>query len=114
MSFDIEMKNGLTTLKCQGELTIAQIADFKKAITDIMPGSKEVIVDLSKIADMDISCLQLLCSANRSFEKNKTKLTRKGNLTDIAQQTLSDSGYDIGEGCPEAPCENCFWKGEVK
>lgn len=114
MSVDIQMENGLTTLNCQGELTIVQIADFKKTITDIMPGSEEVLVDMQKIIDMDISCLQLLCSVNRTFEQNKAKLTRKGNLTDIMQQTLLDAGYDLAEGCPEAPCELCFWKGDIK
>ncbi len=114
MSIDIQMKNGLTTLNCQGELTIVQVSDFKKTITDIMPDSKEVIVDLLKITDMDISCLQLICSANRSFEQNKTQFTRKGNLTEIMEQTLRDAGYDPGDGCPETPCENCFWKGDVE
>ena len=114
MSVDIQMENGLTTLNCQGELTIVQIADFKKTITDIMQGSKEVIVDMQKITDMDISCLQLLCSANRTFEQNNIKLTRMGMLTDIMRQTLLDAGYDLGDGCPEAPCENCFWKGDVE
>lgn len=113
MSFDIQMENGLTTLNCQGDLTISQIADFKKTITDIMQASKEVFVDLSKITDMDIACLQLLCSANKTFEQNKTKLTRLGDQTEMIRQTLLDSGYNPDEGCPEAPCENCFWKGEV-
>ena len=112
MSFDIQLKNGLATLQGQGELTIVQISEFKKKITDIMPDSKEVLVDLLNITDMDVSCLQLLCSANRSFEQNKTPLTRKGNLTDIMKQTLLDAGYDLGTGCPEAPCKNCFWKGD--
>lgn len=94
MPYDIKTEKDLTTLVCKGELTIVYIADFKKTIADILPASKELAIDLSEVTEIDLACLQFLCSANMTFEKNKKKLRCKEKLTDILKQTLLDSGYD--------------------
>lgn len=113
MSVDIQLDGGSARLNCKGEMTIVRIADFKKTIEDILPGSKEVFIDLMAVTDMDISFLQLLCSANKTFEQQKIPFSLKGNLTEMMQQILLDAGYDFDEKYSDTSCKNCFWKGEL-
>lgn len=111
MGFKIEKKNKKVTLTADGDLAIGIAADLKDEIFSCLSDSEEVNIDLDGVKDIDLSCIQLLCSANQTFEKQK-KVVKIGDIKSAIVNALTESGYSSSGGCPEAPCKKCLWKGE--
>lgn len=100
-------------LHLDGEATIAMAAELKNTLIQSLSQSERLTVNLEAVVDMDISCLQLLCAANRHSEKNdKTMQLYTGANEETLRNFLLESGYDPGGSCPESPCKRCLWKGD--
>ncbi len=98
-------------LVLEGDVDISIAADIKTRIMDVMNETDSLTVDLGGVERLDISCVQLLCAANRSFEKKSKRLnviTGKGDS--LCRTLLGSSGYDAHDGCPEKKCRACLWK----
>lgn len=100
-------------LVLEGDVGIAMASDIKNEIMKVMGETESLTVDLGKAERFDISCVQLLCSANRSFEQKAKHLNVVvGKNDDLCQKVLTGSGYEPHGGCPEKVCKRCLWKGE--
>lgn len=100
-------------LVVEGDAGIAMAAELRNEIMGAMGESDTLTVDLNKVDNLDISCIQLLCAANRSFEKqSKTLKVARGGSSELCRTLLSGSGYDPQTGCAEKKCRTCLWKGK--
>lgn len=106
-------KNQSPALVIDGTADISLAAELRNEIINLMAESDTLTVDMDAVDHLDVSCVQLLCSANRSFEeKGKHFSVRLGKSDKLCRNVLGGSGYDPHNGCPEKKCATCLWKGK--
>ncbi len=114
MDLKTEKTGNTVTVKMGGPLTIEHVAELKTFMSNVSGEAEEILVDLDDVTDIDLSCIQLLCSANLSFDKTRKRLTRKSAQTKVITRALSEAGYTREMVCHDKPCKNCLWKGDER
>jgi len=96
-------------LTLEGDLTIIHAAELKKILLEAIENSPHVDLNIDKVADVDLSCLQLLCSAHRtSLNLNRT-ISIASNHPEIFREALRDAGFPLNKGCELDPDGSCLW-----
>jgi anti-anti-sigma factor len=105
----VEKKGKERVLVINGELTIEYASALKNALQQSLKNGEHVILDLSKVTEMDLSSLQLLCSAHKTSVNLKKTLELTHDNTDVFKQTVRRSGYMRYSGCTKETEKICFW-----
>ncbi len=113
MRFEITRSGDFSILRLQGECTVQHSNELKMVLVDAIKKNENLIVDLEGITEMDISCLQLLCSAHNSSIKSNKQFSLNSNRPQSFIKLVNDAGYSRFEGC-EGPDRHCLWQGEIK
>jgi anti-anti-sigma factor len=108
LTVDKSGKKGV--LKLKGMLTISQADDLKNALIKAFKKVTELEVDLKKVDEIDISCLQLLCSAHKTAVKSRKRLVLGGDVPEEIVQNIMHSGYYRPVGCINKQKDKCLWK----
>jgi anti-anti-sigma regulatory factor len=94
------------TLQLGGEATIAHAQQLKDALVEALTGSPCLLVDCRGLDEADFSCLQLLCSAHRTFQR----LRVTSGSHDVLAGLIADAGLDRFTGCCQAEDkQSCLW-----
>ena len=103
-------KQGGGTLTISGDLMIERSADLQKILIEALDKGDHLELDLKEVTRVDVSCLQLLCAANRSFHDIRRDLILKSDkVTDRFRKILCNTGY-AGECCrADDFCHHCLW-----
>lgn len=113
MGIQTEKKDNSSFIYLEGDVTIAMASELKDAVLKHIAESQYLTINVENVEELDISCIQLLCSANLTSErKNKKIIMKLGKQKDVFKQMMIESGYDPVDGCPESPCKRCLWKGD--
>ena len=114
MGLHMDNKKGKPpVLVLEGDAGIAMASEIKKAIMDAMAETDTLTIDVENVENFDISCFQLLCASNQSFERKTKQLSLvTGKNRDLCRKLLTGAGYEQSGGCPEQVCKRCLWKGE--
>lgn len=97
-------KQGNITL--DGNLTVGQAAKTSdQAIID----AEQVRLDFGTVTDVDLSCLQLLCSARRSASRMKKSISLSGDWPEVFKNTVEEAGYSRITGCRLDVDHSCLW-----
>lgn len=114
MGFQVKKnKNQPTVLSLTGSADISAVSDIRNEILVLMNETHNLTVDMDMVDRVDVSFVQLLCSANISFEKKEKRIdVLTGKNVELWRAVLSDAGFDLHDGCPEKKCKNCLWKGK--
>lgn len=108
------IEKGQFNIVLEGKLTIEEASIKKDVFNDAYSKHQNVCIDLEKVTDIDISGIQLLCSASMFFEKKNKNLTIKSKNNDKIIQVLKELGYNHKDGgCYEFSCIKCLWKGNL-
>lgn len=102
-------KGKVGVLRMDGELTMQNAGEFKEALMRSLEKTKEVVLDLEKVTKVDLSFLQLLCSAHRTSVKLKKSLMIGSNCPDIIKRSVEDAGFSRHEGCHLGKDKSCLW-----
>lgn len=114
MGFKFEASGEEGILKVDGEISILCAGEFKNALTNSLERSNCLMLDLEAVSGMDVSCLQLICSAHRKAVLSEKQLILRGRLSDACRQIVKDSGYAREKGCMPDQDKPCLWaKGGV-
>ncbi len=111
MNFKLEPSGGASVLTLDGELTIEHAGELKKMLIEAMDSAESVDIKLEEVTGVDLSCLQLLCSAHRTALKSRKQLTLSSEESDAFQQMVRDVGYARHDGCALNPGPGCLWCG---
>lgn len=114
------MKHSLTVNKAQaglegilsfeGDLTILQAQETHQTLFEAILEVNSLIIDLQNVGEVDVSLIQLLCSAHREcFLSDKTMLIENGGNEAISQ-LLEKSGYRKQRGCLTGAKKSCLWQ----
>lgn len=103
--------NGSLVLKVTGELTIPFAAEFRGALLDAFDEAAGVIVDLGGVNSVDITGLQLLCSAHRTACARGKGFSVEGLTNPVLSEAACLSGFPRHVGCAVDVGKSCIWIG---
>jgi len=109
MKYQIQEEADNNILIIEGDLTIAHAAEFKNALIQSLENAEQVTLDLAHVADVDHSCLQLLCALHKSTLNSGKAVDLRGGFPEVFEQVIKDSGFIRQGGCNEDCAESCFW-----
>jgi len=110
MDFKLD-SSGEGIVSLDGELTIEYAAELKALLIRALENADRVYIRLKDVTTVDLSCLQLLCSAHRTAVKAKKHITLDRGTCEIFGQTIKDAGFCRSGDCQKDPYGNCFWMG---
>ena len=110
------MKNkgeGRTTRLCfEGELTIKRASEIRAQLLESLSEFQHVEVEIGDVANVDLSYLQLMCSAHRFAAKNGKKITLINQDGSLFSEVKIIAGFVTGKECGFNRENNCLWMEE--
>jgi ABC-type transporter Mla MlaB component len=110
MKLELDRVKKAGWLTADGPLTVQRMAELKKALIKALNEVDNVELRFERVTEVDLSCLQLLCSAHRTSTKRNKRLTLSLNRAPSFQKAVKDSGYTRHEGCKNTDDKHhCLW-----
>jgi len=105
--------DGSMTVVLNGTLTIASSGELHRVLSEALHGTQRVELDLQRLEEIDLSAMQVICSACKSASKQKQTLVCLSGIPDC----LAALGRNLGAP-RELPCiqngnDPCIWFGGV-
>jgi len=100
---DFELNDG--TLAVGGELTVEHAVAFRDALLAALECQGSLTVELSRVTEVDLACLQLLCSALKTAGSLKKDVTISGGPKSLREaMTYLGACSDVGCQHKDAGC----------
>jgi ABC-type transporter Mla MlaB component len=98
------------SLIADGSLTVQQAGEFKDALTKALNEVDRLEINLNKVIEVDLTCLQILCATHRACIKTNKTLKISHQQTEALQKAVKDAGYERHRGCKDIGENNqCLW-----
>jgi ABC-type transporter Mla MlaB component len=110
MHSEKELPDDGHVLTLKGELTITHAETLKTMLSEALQDTNRVQVELAEVSAVDLSCLQLLCSAHRTAAALGKALTLGGEIPPMLHQAMKTAGFTRQKGCAfssHTPCLGC-------
>ena len=98
---------GVVTL--DGDVTLQQAEELRCVLIKALVDADEVSLEMEKVQKVDLSCLQLLCSAHRSATRFEKKLVFSGCPPQALKDAVEVSGFSRVTGCRLDCDKSCLW-----
>jgi anti-anti-sigma regulatory factor len=95
-------------LVATGRLSIQDAGGLKDLLMEAYRTRDEVQLDLSGAESVDLACMQVLCTANRTFRKEGKRVCITGALPEGVRRSLEEIGIDP-KGCALEASGDCLW-----
>jgi anti-anti-sigma factor len=100
-------------IQLSGELTIGRIAELRESIKNLVDRFPTVHIRFEDVTGIDLSFLQLICSAHRTAASMNKQLVFSGVKPEIVNRILQSAGLTRQRACSLVPAAQCFWHGNV-
>ncbi|MBF0608980.1 MAG: STAS domain-containing protein [Candidatus Magnetobacterium sp. LHC-1] len=87
-----ENEDGSGVLSLTGELIIANAEDVKGALLSALSSARCLQLDVSRVTEVDLSYIQLLCSAHRFAGKRQGQLSFTPQPSELFKEIVRASG----------------------
>lgn len=98
-------------LSVGGELTIPFAGEFRGALLEAFDAAGRVVVNLAGVSAVDITGLQLLCSAHRSACAREKGFGIEGLTNPVLAEAVGLAGFPRHVGCAVDVGKTCVWMG---
>ncbi len=105
----VEESGDKKTLSINGELKIQDAAELQKVLIESLENTEHLDLNLENVTGIDMSCLQLLCSAHKTMSSSDRRLTLSSSYPEVVREAVNDSGYQQFKGCESDKDETCLW-----
>lgn len=102
-------KNGREVLTVSGALTVKHAKALKTAFLEAVRNAPSVEVEVEKIDDVDVTFVQLVCSAHRMAADLNKQMTITGLEQERLSEMLGRFGFFRHIGCHESTRKSCLW-----
>lgn len=110
-NFAMETTGEKGELIMSGALTIVNASGIKAKLIEILKNTERIVMYINKESDIDLSFLQLLCSAHRTASKlGKSFLIRPSDEGKFLI-AVENAGYARRRGCARDRQDTCLWVG---
>ena len=93
----------------EGDLTFPQAPEIRTAFMKALVEADDVLIRFENIRELDLSCLQLLCSAHRSAARLKKRVRFEGDVPRKLSDAADTAGYSHLKGCKLDTGNSCLW-----
>lgn len=98
-------------LRVRGELTIPFAVEFKRELLAAFDAAVQVAVNVEEVSSIDVTGLQLLCSAHREAYARQKSFGVAGLVSPVLSETVDLAGFQRHVGCPADTGKTCIWTG---
>lgn len=109
MNHTLKRSGNRTTLTLGGELTLIHADALKETLLVSLQEGGDVTVRFEKVIDMDLSCLQLFCSAHRTAAGAGQRLIMDIEDAELFHRIRSAAGFIRERGCTDKTGDTCLW-----
>ena len=95
-------------IRLTGDLTISRAAEILSLLKESIQARDEIRISLQEVTRIDLSCLQLLCSAHRTAAAKSKVLTLETPVPDALRKLIRQAGFKRRNGCAFSPNTNCL------
>lgn len=95
IDFLINDNDNMGILTMAGEMTVERAVEVKAALMKAFDKVDKVVINLEKVTELDLSFLQLLCSAQQSSVIRNKRLTIDNHLPEVFRQTVENAGFSL-------------------
>jgi len=113
MDFQIEESTKTGRLILSGEMGIQQAAALKDQLQNVQESVEHLFLDVHGVTGLDVSSLQIFCSAHRTFMKLHKQLIFAGPLPRAWTDFMEAAGFVRGKGCSLDSNNTCLWMKKV-
>jgi anti-anti-sigma regulatory factor len=105
-------KTTVTMVTISGPMTIDKIGEIQRGLLEAFQIGKRVELSLAGVTDIDLSGLQLLCSAHRSSMVRGLEFAVTGSDAGALYSVAMLAGMPRHIGCARDDADGCLWKRE--
>ncbi|BCS53731.1 sulfate transporter [Geobacter sp. SVR] len=102
------------TVSLNGTLNIEDAAEFREVLTAALRDAPTVLLDARQLVQVDISILQIICSACRTAAEGRLAFQPEDGLPDSIRTFVGNIGARMGSVCSRNNNEPCTWFGGGK
>ena len=95
----------------EGELTVSNASELRDSLIRSMQEVDSVEIDFENVTEVDLSCLQLICSAHRSAEKKDKKIVLVHTQNESLATAVTQAGFNLYKNCSLNIHDDCLWAG---
>jgi anti-anti-sigma factor len=114
MRFEIDQSGSTSVLKLKGRCTVEHATDLRAVLIDTLTSREQLVVTLEEVDALDLSCLQLLCSAHRTSLDRNGSFILGGTVPEAFRRIVDAAGYCRAVSCPHDSDTDCLWKGGLE
>ena len=85
--------NGTGTLTAKGDLDIYRTGELQTALSRAIDAAERVDLDFKDVGSMDLSCLQIICSAVKTAAAKDRAVAFRDGRSGAYEQAIKDAGY---------------------
>ena len=90
-------------------MTINRIRQLRDELEEALGKVKNLMVNIEKATDIDLTFLQLLCSAHRTAVSQNKTLTLSGKINPAMNKAIGENHYLRSAGCILDKTKTCLW-----
>jgi ABC-type transporter Mla MlaB component len=94
----------------EGDLTIQHVTDLRGVLLEALQKVEQLTLDMSGVTDIDVSCLQLLCSAHRTYLGSGKTIEINTENRAVVNKVMQAAGYSP-HVCGAGEAMSCLWQG---
>lgn len=96
-----------------GDLTLQVAGEVKESFVRALSGKGDVTFRFDDIGDVDLSFIQILCSAHRFAHDEGKKINFSGEWPEPFTTLIEESGLNVHVGCSLGGGIECPWNIEA-
>jgi anti-anti-sigma factor len=101
---------GDAVVRVEGELSLRTASQLRDALMEARVAGRKTILDSSRLKDVDLTGLQLICSAHRSYQNAGAKF-ELASKPEILLEVSKAAGFHIlSSVCRHRRTGGCCWR----
>ena len=110
MSTTFTQSGSRGVIMLEGDITLPHMEELKGVLIKALVNADDVSLSMEHVREVDLSGLQLLCSAHRSAIRFKKQLAFSGRRPKALIDAVEAAGYARVTGCKLDHEKSCLWK----
>lgn len=107
-------ENGETIVTSGERLTIENASEFSRIIGEALHASHHVAIEFEPSVELDITAVQILCSACKSASDSGRIFSYQGRWPETLADIITRSGAERHSLCRQINNSTCIWFGGAK
>jgi anti-anti-sigma regulatory factor len=106
--------DGNQVVTLSGSLTIDRAVELRSTLLEALDSRDEVLLDLGGAGEIDLSFLQILCSAHKTSLIRHKRFALEGKRPEVLERIVKEAGFRRQAGCKLDKQKCCLWIGGME